>query len=53
VAWGEDPANSVRTNPYFDAGTFIPALPNFTIVKEVDFLEAGTGDVLTYTILIK
>jgi uncharacterized repeat protein (TIGR01451 family) len=52
TAWGQDPESSVRTNPYFDAGTFIPALPLFTIVKDVDQVEVEPGATLTYTVLV-
>ena len=52
VAWGQDPSNSVRTNPYFDAGTIIPGLTTFTFTKEVNKAEVSPGDTLDYTLVV-
>ena len=52
LAWGQDPANSVRTNPYFDAGTIIPGLTTFTLTKDVDKEEAAPGEPLDYTLIV-
>ncbi|GAW87792.1 hypothetical protein bplSymb_SCF17501P001 [Bathymodiolus platifrons methanotrophic gill symbiont] len=49
AAWGQDPDSSKSFNPYFDAGTYIPALPQFSMAKEVDEELVRPGAVLTYT----
>ena len=50
AAWGQDPDTSNTGNPYFDAGTYIPALPLFTMDKEVNKQVAKPGETLTYTV---
>ena len=52
LAWGQDPENSVRTNPYFDAGTLVPGLTSFAVTKDVDKATAAPGDILNYSIEI-
>ena len=51
TAWGQDPDSSERGSPFLDLGTVVPALPGFTIVKDVDALVAEPGDMLTYKIV--
>ena len=52
LAWGQDPDNSLRVNPYFDAGTVIPGLTAFSMDKSVDRSEALAGDSLVYTLVV-
>ena len=52
LAWGQDPASSVRTNPYFDAGTIIPGLTTFTLTKDVNKDEVARGEALEYTLVV-